>query len=902
MAYKIYLMTSKLLLAFIVLLTIIGLFIPFYPSNLIASLILSGFLPGYALINLLNLPMKPAEQLLIGIATSYALTITLIMGIVFIGLPLNTLSLAIGLIGLTALFIGLSPKTPPIKLQSIAIMDNFWLTILLVLAAFFRVYQVEYSDYQGDEAGILLQAIAIFQGNLEAILTRFKGPGEVFVLNAIAGLTNNMDELTMRLPFSLASAAAVGLVYLLGRRMFSQSVGLMAAALMVVEGVYVSYARTAQYQNTLLLLSLASLLCFYRYYQLESKPRPLHALGAFLLAVAFLLHFETIFLFPVVFYLTWADLILPHPNPLPKGEGVIFIPPLPLGEGTGVRVKLPLLVGKAWGEGKFFLTRLITCWPSIIIFIIITASFYLPYLLQPSISNTGTYLEGRISSGDSPPFNNFDHFFYYEAFKYNSTYYALMFGSVLLTLAIFSLHRALRSTGLSLFYLIIAVFGLIAISVILVNLGQYRLSAALLAIAIALFFIIVIFSPATPHAQRTLWLWLAPAGWVYLFLVNRPGKHHYLFWSALLLLIALAWHWLARQIQARLPISPRLAWGSLIILALVAWFIFAAHTYMLLLRTDLEYILTYPEHQSPFYPTDPAYPYRTRIGFGYPYRLGWQVIGQLKRNGQFEGSWIANDDGNALIWYMLDTPQTACYPQYIIQSDVTFKGDDTLTVPFQPQEWGYINRYQIWTNNHLRMKVWEFAPDTPPTKPQDITQPNHFPLSIKPSDFPILNRETATPTPQTPLNPPLILGEGSELKLNAPPEYLARAKQLDGRIALLGYDLENQYKTMLPITLYWQTQQTLSLRYKIFVHLIGADGRVWSQADDFPACGTIHANQWGPGQIVLDRHLLKLPPDLPQGDYTLQIGFYEPDLNLRLNYFDIANNEQGNYLSVKIKK
>ena len=102
----------------------------------------------------------------------------------------------------------------------------------------------------------------------------------------------------------------------------------------------------------------------------------------------------------------------------------------------------------------------------------------------------------------------------------------------------------------------------------------------------------------------------------------------------------------------------------------------------------------------------------------------------------------------------------------------------------------------------------------------------------------------------------------------------------------------------MPINLYWQPQALLSLRYKVFVHLVSPGGEVWSQADDFPVCGTSHANTWPPGTTILDRHLLKLPPDIPPGAYTLRVGMYEPDLQLRLNYIDIAGNEQGNSLTI----
>jgi hypothetical protein len=37
---------------------------------------------------------------------------------------------------------------------------------------------------------------------------------------------------------------------------------------------------------------------------------------------------------------------------------------------------------------------------------------------------------------------------------------------------------------------------------------------------------------------------------------------------------------------------------------------------------------------------------------------------------------------------------------------------------------------------------------------------------------------------------------------------------------------------------------------------------------------------------------------MPPGEYTFIVGMYEPDLNLRLNYFDVAQNEQGNSVTV----
>ena len=181
---------------------------------------------------------------------------------------------------------------------------------------------------------------------------------------------------------------------------------------------------------------------------------------------------------------------------------------------------------------------------------------------------------------------------------------------------------------------------------LLVTAGLYKLAAVAMAVGVATFFGWVILLPATPLAERVLWLWIAPPFWLYVFFVNRPGKHHYLFLSAILLLLGLTvtrlWHWAQQRRSGQHKAPVRWAVG---VVAGLLFLIFAGHTALILLRSDLEYVLTYPEHRSTFYPTDGGYPYRTRIGFGYPFRLGWQTIGALRRTGQLEGSWAANDAG-----------------------------------------------------------------------------------------------------------------------------------------------------------------------------------------------------------------------------------------------------------------
>lgn len=848
-----------------------------YPGQLIAGLILVAFLPGYALLSALwptsggtSSPDR-VEEWLLALPASFGLTITALLLMVFIRLPLNaaTVSLGLGGLALVLTFIAWKRRSDlPSGGQSEAArlqLPLFWLlpVLLLLVAAVFRMTNLHYSDQQGDEADILFRAVSLLYGRIDAILTHSKGPGEILILNAIGGLTGRFDELTARLPFAVAGTVAVGLIFLVGWRLFNHRVGVVAGLLAGIDGVFVSYARTAQYQSVVLLLTLATIYAFYRFYRDEGQGWRWHGLGSFLLAASFLFHFETVLLLPVAGYLT-------------------FFPALNQKEPKTTR---QAVVG---------LARL---WPSLLIFLLVTASFYLPFALHPNLAETGSYLENRISGGSLPPFNNLAHFFYFEALKYNSAYYVVFFNLLMVLAGAFGLVQAGPNRLLT---------GL-AIGCILGGLGLAWLnletsSALALAVGMGLLFALVIFSSYTPLAERMLWLWIVPPFWVYVFLVNRPGKHHYFFLAALLVLLAayLTRGW--ERITTRWPvINQPVGRGAAGGLGLVLFALFGGHSIMVLLRTDLEYVLTYPEHKSAVYPTDGDYPYGTRIGFGYPFRLGWQTVGKLKRTGHLEGTWAGNDGGNAPNWYMLGKMPTVCYPRYVLQGEITYKGDESFDVPFDPAKFGYVPRYRIWGNDRLRMTILEFDPTTAPGEGQDLYEPFRFDRPVTAADFAPVMSPPAPESPPIVLDPPLVLGEGSELKNNAPPEYLARAQQLEGRVALVGYDLEEDYAragSILPLTLYWQSQNLLSLRYKVFVHLVSPWGQVVAQADDFPVCGRSHANTWTPGELVLDRHLLKLPPDLAAGDYTIIAGMYEPELNLRLNFFDIAGNEQGNSLTI----
>jgi hypothetical protein len=103
------------------------------------------------------------------------------------------------------------------------------------------------------------------------------------------------------------------------------------------------------------------------------------------------------------------------------------------------------------------------------------------------------------------------------------------------------------------------------------------------------------------------------------------------------------------------------------------------------------------------------------------------------------------------------------------------------------------------------------------------------------------------------------------------------------RIEFLGYGLETDGGgSIIALTLYWRGGAPISEAHTVSVHLLGDDGHIAAQADGEPMNGLLPTDAWEVGEIVEDRHLVHLPPDLPPGEYTLAIGMYQAQTLERL--------------------
>jgi hypothetical protein len=93
---------------------------------------------------------------------------------------------------------------------------------------------------------------------------------------------------------------------------------------------------------------------------------------------------------------------------------------------------------------------------------------------------------------------------------------------------------------------------------------------------------------------------------------------------------------------------------------------------------------------------------------------------------------------------------------------------------------------------------------------------------------------------------------------------------------LLGYDVERaQGEDALDVTLYWLALRDVGADFKVFVHLLDADGQVVAQHDGDPVGGFTPTTRWRAGELIADRHRLSLPPGIPGASYALKAGMYQ---------------------------
>ncbi|MFQ5460073.1 MAG: ArnT family glycosyltransferase, partial [Anaerolineae bacterium] len=705
---------------------------------------------------------------------------------------------------------------------------------VVLVAAFFRLRHLGYSEFQGDEArAMLLAARLLDSGDPGTLLWHKKGPLEVLVPAAVMAAGRD-DEGAARLPFALAGLATVVGVMALAWRMWGAVAGLVAGGIVALDGYLVAFSRIVQYQSFVALAGVGAVILALRAFR---RPGPLgrgdvaDALGAgLILGVGSWGHYEMVFAAgPVAWLLAgrWAA-------------------------AGGAKESWRWLLG-LWGTAALAGA-------------VVVAAFYVPFVRHPQFATTLRYIAGR-RVGGGLLYDNLGDYFRRASF-YNPSYLVLALGAAVgavVAARLAEMGRGRRGRAMAAAWLALVAAVAMRPGAFVVAGPRGPMSLAVLVFAPALGALAL--WPGLDVEWRAMAVWFAGPFLAASFLVTKPHTHFYTMIPPGAILVA----WGAARFAAgrRLRVAAATGDGAphagglrrrgappwrrvaLAAAAGAAVAVALPHQYVVYIRHHPEYKRVWPAARLPGYPT----PFRElpRGGyFGFPYRAGWRVVRSWFATGVLSGSYDSNEEGLITGWYTGGAPRCGAGARYMI---VAWRPQDEESLPYDVIAARY-HLFGVVTVGGME-KLWVYDSHPVPNGPI------------------MAAAEEAAGAEASP-------GVSQALGLPLP----ATGPQADfGTVArLLGVDrsLVPRPGGGLGVTLVWRAVGRPAVNYSVFLHLVDAGGNTVAQHDGWPSCGESPTSTWEPGTVVIDPHSVPLPAALAPGRYRLRLGLYDPATDARL--------------------
>jgi hypothetical protein len=934
------------------------------------------------------------ERLLLSAGASYLLSSLTVLSVhalpgeITLGLLCLALDALVLLLLLLSFFAPLpSPQPEAARVGEGSLLSREMLLVifLAMIAGFFRFFYLGYSEFQGDEVGVVSTAAEAILRHDEVLFLQRKGPVETLVTMAFVLFTQGFNEFALRFPFALASLLGVMTTYLIGRQMFGSGVGFIAGLLFAIEGITLAFSRMVQYQGVVVFMVALCVYCFYRFHGVVDSGLAYRYqfLGAAFFAFGLITHYDAapVALLLALLYLGKCGLKfrrLCHSERSEESRSLCGKAPL-LTRNEILRRFAPQ--NDTWGDVLALLG-------SLAIAATILLVFYLPFILHPHFEETGPYVvQSRLAIGQGP-YNNLDTFVSYSIF-YNSTYYVALVMVLLAAGVTGALMKGLSHKPLS--YLLSASF---VVALLLSALFPSVLALGQASYAFVLFLpaaVGLVLSRQLEAGERIILLWLFVYFAVYCFMVREPGLHFYILSAAWAILGGIVLDRSYRYVLSHFgPVVRR----GVVLACLLFYALLACYTYIFFIQTDPEYANTFPENKVALYWTPQvAVPGSGR--FGIPRRSGWKVISYLYRTGAFRGDYTTNaPKTKTLEWYTrtlisgFELPRYFFFsedaararrdgtgvskeavedyydlvgrvmvkgkPKVLIYEDKGFAGGEP-PVDYRSEEYesrydGLVSLagYRLWEkyggddrNFRVVGRFLEAAARTGGglilNAPQQVGILSYYyrgdlPYYPLPPRQPLDESETAAELEAILAEHDVVYGlfwatgesdphrfiEGwldqhahkvterwfsnvrlvlytSAMKAGEEAHYLQDLR-LGEEVELLAYEVDGllvRPGSAIDLTLYWVARSEIEEDYTVFIHLIDAEERLWTQQDNQPRQGEHPTSGWREGEVVADSYHLLLPDDIPAGLYCLEVGMYQWKTGERLRVFQ-GDQEIGN--------
>ncbi|MEM7347252.1 MAG: hypothetical protein AAF485_23685, partial [Chloroflexota bacterium] len=539
---------------------------------------------------------------------------------------------------------------------------------------------------------------------------------------------------------------------------------------------------------------------------------------------------------------------------------------------------------KLWQSRDISRPHLLWIGGSSLIFAIIAGLFYIPYLFDPNIGAVQQYFaDDRI--GDDLLYNRVDNLFDQDK-RYSTRYHAPFLVLLLLWLWIRNFAQwGWRGQALVGVLSIAMVTTVAWPDVWIIN----ELNVGF--IPYALLTLLFILLPRTRFEVKVLFLWVMVTLGGLLFLAKDAADHIQIAYSGWAILSAWTlvnlWEYLGlRPSNAsfldeklepdRFPVVVEqrnsfltkrvghLLKGGLVSLVVILTGLIVYYQYLVFNITvasywDVKIDSTYNPNSvyNSLYGTIP----RPRQLFSNPRLGGWKAVGYLRAQNSPNSDFRSVQESFAVpIWYNFQTPRS-CYEDpdhYWLRRDWRGWPDKEQSIIEQ----GYTLTHIVLVDQQPKLHLYQ--------KSASVAEPEIVDSEAYRRRFDLL----ATPARFAQAGE--VQGQQTDFDFG------------NGKLRMIGYAPPPQTAQpgqLLPVSVYWEGVSLMDIRYRGFMHLVGADGTVWGQHDDDPACRLLTTDM-RPGQQSSRQFRIPIAADTPPGEYTVIFGLYHPDTFERLAIWD----------------
>jgi len=816
----------------------------------LAALCITGLIPGILLVewalHQYGLLFDRLERALLAIGAGYTILIctTLFASYVPGGLGQGWLLALFD--GLTVLLVGLGWRQGAVFEMTPGIADKIeqngaqrWLVAgllcLLLVGGYFRLADLDYSEFQSDEALPALRAAGVVQGAEETLFLHKKGATEILIPAALLALTGQLTEQSGRLPFALANLASIFVVFGLGRRLFGAQAGWIAALLLAVDGYYIGYAHMMQYQSIIFLMTPLVVLILYRLVQAQADGSPTDQpgslsrgllLAALFVATGLLSHYDGIIVLLPSAYLLW---LLAR-----RGVGL---------KRLGWALVIPALVAAG-----------------------LVASFYLPFVLHPNFQATYAYYSNNVIGNNQLLYNHLAEFVG-RATLFN-TVYVFWLTVVVTLLALIRLYQGnIRGRGGQAAGGLVILLGTIVIfAPQWLRIGGIDFTPFLVGVVGLGLFVL----PKTYTQERLLWLWFGVLLLQSLFLTKEPSAHFHVFLVPWFLIVGQTLAWLWQKLRTAVGEWPAATVGVGLTVGCLLLFGSYAHWFFM---DHVEAVRHWQTITPPRW-----WPVQRSVAdqpiFGVPHQSGWKTIGVLYATGQLRGAYNTNMREWAPAWYTRGAEFCEEEPVYILIERLERPAEQAELRAKLADAYHLFGTVEVGAEP--RLEIYQRDPVTSVQRFDAAVYAPQFDANLTGADLP--------------LRAPVV-----EPQLIALDYHFGDAIQLVGyRLEQTAV----QPGETLALTLHWRATKSITQQYTLFNQVIGAQDKMLGQLDTAPSCEAGPTNEWETDALISGYYQIPIFTDAMPGEYPLIVGLYQSENGERLPITTAAGEAIGTQIQL----